>query len=122
MKSVVLFIVVIIIAVSCNNNSLIPLNNMKVIVWDMACADELINEKQARDSIHKNLPQERYKLYEQIFAAHKISREQFYKNYQYYQTHIEQYKTLLDSVQAYGTRERNKPVKTILTTPVSAVN
>lgn len=122
MKSALLLVAIILAAVSCTNNSMIPLNNMKVIVWDMACADELINEKQARDSAHKNLSQERYQFYEQIFAVHKISREQFYKNYQYYQTHIEQYKTLLDSVQAYGTRERNKPVKTILTTPVSAVN
>lgn len=125
MKFIFSFLAILLVVASCKDGSAsntIPLNTMKVIVWDMACADELFNERQARDSVYLKMPQERFKLYEQIFAVHKISKEKFYNNYRYYQMHTDEFKTLMDSVQAYGLRERYKPSKTILNTPISAVN
>ena len=80
MKFIFSFLVIIIVVAACKDGSAsntIPLNTMKVIVWDMACADELFNERQARDSVYLKMPQERFKMYEQIFAVHKISKEKF---------------------------------------------
>lgn len=87
-----------------------PINEMKVIMWDMYCADELFTEKQIKDSSLYKKPRERFKLYDQVFAIHKISRENFYSNYQYYVEHTDQFKILMDSIQAYGLLQRNKPI------------
>ena len=94
---------------SCKNNHL-SINTMKVIVWDMACADELFAQKMMKDSsvLQKK---ENIKLYEQVFLIHKISKNQFYDNYKYYQLHPDQFKILMDSVQAYGSRLRNSNTK-----------
>lgn len=103
---------------SCTQFKTIPINNMKVIMWDMACADEWYVEKYSRDStLKKN--KENIRLYEQVFATHKISKEQFYSSYKYYQEHADLYKILIDSVQFYASRERNKPIKFAPTSPVA---
>ena len=48
-------------------------------MWDMACADEWYVEKYSKDStLKKN--KENIRLYEQVFATHKISKEQFYSS------------------------------------------
>jgi hypothetical protein len=51
-------LLIIVLAIACKNkyfNKAIPLNTMKLIVWDMACADEFILEKQANDTNFKKL-------------------------------------------------------------------
>jgi len=96
----------------------LSINKMKVIVWDMSCADELYNELQARDSLLKNKPNERIKLYNKVFELNKINKEDFYANYQYYLNNPQQLKVLLDSVQAYGQRQKDK---SLLAPKVSAI-
>ena len=77
-------------------------------MWDMFCAEEMYALSVAKDSTalreKKNL-----QLYQQVFASHNITREQFYSNYNYYQQHPDQFKVLLDSVQAYGSRIKEAP-------------
>ena len=112
MKKLNFFLMLLCLLVSCTQKN-IPLNKMKVIVWDMACADELYIEKMQKDSsLIKQ--KENIRLYEQVFLVHKISKDEFYSSYKFYQEHADQYKILIDSVQAYGTRQRNVPVDTIL--------
>jgi hypothetical protein len=107
MKKLNYFLILLFFLASCTSKN-IPLNKMKVIVWDMACADELYIEKMHKDStlIKKK---ENIRLYEQVFLVHKISKDQFYSSYKFYQEHADQYKTLIDSVQAYGMRQRSVP-------------
>lgn len=95
---------------ACNGNGkeqLLNINQMKVIVWDMLKADELYTIQQAKDSTlrtqKKNLV-----YYEKIFAYHKISRSGFYQSFKYYEAHPPQMKELLDSLDQYATRERNR--------------
>lgn len=84
------------------------LNTMKVIMWDMACADELFNELQTRDSTIKNNQQKRLQLYNTVFATNKISKQEFYSNYNYYLNNPPQMKILMDSLQAFSIREKDK--------------
>ena len=111
MKKLNFLFILSIFLVGCTKKT-IPLNKMKVIVWDMACADELYLEKMNKDSslIKKK---ENIRLYEQVFLVHKISKDEFYNSYKFYQEHADQYKILIDSVQDYATRQRNRPIQSI---------
>ena len=111
MKKIHFLFVLFVFFVACTKKT-IPLNKMKVIVWDMTCADELYFEKVQKDSslIKKK---ENIRLYEQVFLVHKISKDEFYSNYKFYQEHADQYKILIDSVQSYATRQRNVPIQSI---------
>ncbi len=90
-----------------SNEQLLDINEMKVIVWDMLKADELYTVQQAKDSTLR-IQKKNLEYYEKIFAYHKISRNTFYKSFTYYEAHPQQMKVLLDSIDQYATRERNR--------------
>jgi hypothetical protein len=80
---------------------------MKVIVWDMLKADELYTIQQAKDSTLR-IQKKNLEYYEKIFAYHKINRSTFYNAFAYYEAHPLQMRELLDSIDQYATRERNR--------------
>jgi hypothetical protein len=90
-----------------SNEQLLDINEMKVIVWDMLKADELYTVQQAKDSTLR-IQKKNLEYYEKIFAYHKISRFTFYKSFTYYEAHPLEMKELLDSIDQYATRERNR--------------
>jgi len=95
---------------ACRANSkeqLLDINQMKVVLWDMLKADELYTAQQVKDSTVR-INKKNLEYYEKIFAYHKISRSTFYKAFDYYEAHPLQMKELLDSVDQYATRERNR--------------
>jgi len=95
---------------ACNGNGkeqLLNINQMKVIVWDMLKADELYTIQQAKDSTLR-IQKKNLVYYEKIFAYHKISQSTFYKSFTYYEAHPLEMKELLDSIEQYATRERNR--------------
>lgn len=71
-------------------------------------ADELYVRINANDSLDKSQTGN-LKLYDQVFKAYGISKNQFYNSYQYYQSHPDLYKTLIDSVDALSKRQREIP-------------
>jgi len=108
--SFVLLLAIIVFFASCkkSSNKKLPLNEMKTIMWDMVCADELYAESVAKDSTLK-IKKDNFRLYEQVFAAHKISKEDFYSSLHYYQSHTDEFKVLVDSLQNYSIQQKNKP-------------
>ena len=90
-----------------SNEQLLDINEMKLIVWDMLKADELYTMQQAKDSTLR-IQKKNLEYYEKIFAYHKISRSTFYKSFTYYEAHPLEMKELLDSIEQYATRERNR--------------
>ena len=91
----------------------IPVDEMKKIMWDMVCADELYADASTRDSTLR-LKKDNFRLYEQVFAVHNISKENFYSSYRYYQSRPDEFKILMDSLQSYGNKQKNRPVKPAL--------
>ena len=73
----------------------------------MLKADELYTIQQAKDSTLR-IQKKNLVYYEKIFAYHKISRSSFYKSFEYYEAHPPKMKELLDSLDQYATRERNR--------------
>ena len=89
------------------NQNIIGIDSMKVVMWDMLRADELYLRMTIKDSLAKGR-REDIRLYEEIFAIHKITRGKFDSSYKYYAAHPADFKILIDSLDAFATRERTK--------------
>ncbi len=112
MKKIVFFIFLLAL-ISCNSKvnkdqQIIPINEMRKIVWDMFKADEYYVRISSIDTLDKNQTGN-LKLYDQVFRAYGISKKQFYYSYQYYQSHPDLFKTLIDSVDALSKSQREIP-------------
>lgn len=85
------------------------IDKMKLIVWDLTRAGKLAEDKYKKDSV--SLSQEKMQLFQQVFNVYHITKDEFYKSYRYYEEHPDKHKILLDSLNAYAGRERQKLYK-----------
>jgi hypothetical protein len=104
-----LFLFVVIFSCKSKNSAILVPDTMKVVIWDMMKADELYSRLTAKDSISttEKKKQLNIRLYEEVFSIHHITRGSFDSSYFYYSSHPVLLKALLDSVDAYGTRQKN---------------
>ncbi len=84
---------------------ILPINQMKLVMWDMMKMDEYYVRITLRDTLHL-LDQEQFRLYAQVFTAYDITKQQFYKSYDYYQSNPVAFKTLIDSIDAVSSRQK----------------
>jgi Domain of unknown function (DUF4296) len=77
----------------------LPLNRMKLVMWDMIRADEYAKGFVIKDS-SKTLKEHSIILYEKVFALHNITRETFTRSLKYYESNPLQNKRLFDSLSA----------------------
>ncbi|MBC7933990.1 MAG: DUF4296 domain-containing protein [Rhizobacter sp.] len=70
---------------------------MQAVYWDYLRADVYANEFIRRDS-SKNTELENARLQLQVFKLHKITREEFYRSYEYYLEHRGMMKDMLDTM------------------------
>lgn len=114
MMRLILLLFTLILLTSCNNSNkvsgdVLAPEKMQAVLWDVIKADafttEFVKKDTAKDAVQENL-----KLQQQVFAIHKVTKEVFYKSYDYYKNNSGDFKTLLDSMIAKA--ERNNKVKT----------
>ncbi|MES2776134.1 MAG: DUF4296 domain-containing protein [Bacteroidota bacterium] len=103
-------VAVLLFFISCGSKSdvpgnVLPVDEMKIVMWSMIEAGEYANYTFTKDST-KTLEQQTLKLYSKVFALHKISSEEFGRSYNYYKKHPVMEKKLLDSLQVYGNKMR----------------
>ena len=103
-----------IIGFSCgkSHNSVLSIDEMKPIIWDMLNADNWYMQTSIMDTSFQN-KRKNIIFYDKIFKQYDITKEQFYKSYSYYELHPVKMKILLDSVESYGTRAKmnlEKPI------------
>ena len=104
----------------CTNTTQVPgdilsKNKMEVILWDMLQAERFNSLFQIKDSASKNIELEKFKLYEQVFAIHKTSKDEFIKSYKYYLSRPDMAKVMFDSITAKAERlkaDNYRPVPT----------
>lgn len=84
---------------------ILPINSMKLVMWDILKSDEWYTQTAMRDTLHLRL-NENFQIYEQVFKIHHITKAQFYNSYKYYETHPDQFKVLIDSVVMVGDRDK----------------
>lgn len=122
------FVLILIISLSgCKDKDGLPAGilkkeKMQAVLWDVIQAESYTTQFLKKDST-KNIPLENAKLQQQIFAIHKISKNDFYESYDYYKYHIELMRALLDSITINGEREKyktlyNQPIIPIITQAV----
>ena len=101
--------------VCCSNDrereGIIPEKEMQNILWDIIQADQFNTQFLKKDSAKLNVKAETMKLYDEIFQIHHVSRETFRKSYQYYISHPEIMKTMLDTLAAHANLQRNEMYK-----------
>lgn len=103
------------IIAACNSATKVPagviaINPMKELMWDIAKVETYANQHIARNST-KNVRNETLNLYQQVFAIHKTSKEQFTESIKYYEAHPEKHKVLLDSLLQYASREKDTALR-----------
>lgn len=92
--------------VSCKDKNTIPQGiiqpeKMKMVFWDILRANTLAEEVAKKDSA-KKIQIENTNLQRQVFAMHHISKEDFFKSYNFYTQHPALMLSLLDSTIAYA--------------------
>ncbi len=109
----------LVIFISCGNKNKIPPGilkpeKMQTVLWDIIKADaftaEIIMKNPAKNGITENL-----KLQQEIFTIHKITKDNFYKSYEYYKENPGKLKVIMDSmiIQAERNKTKNFTIKAI---------
>jgi hypothetical protein len=78
---------------------------MQKVMWDVLRADAFTFDFIKRDSAKKPEAED-VKLQQQIFAIHKVSKEDFYRSYNFYKMHPDLMQPILDSMINKATRDK----------------
>ncbi len=99
-------IIIVIIFFSCTNNNvpndIIPANKMELVLWDYFKVDAYCSDFVKKDST-QNDTLLNIQLQQTIFRHYKITKEEFYRSYQFYKLHPVLMAGMLDSM---GTSQR----------------
>jgi Domain of unknown function (DUF4296) len=95
---------------SCGNKNDIPKGilkpvKMQTVLWDVLRADAFTFNFITKDS-SKRPEAENVKIQQQIFTVHKVSKDEFYKSYEFYKTHPDLMQPILDSIINKATRDK----------------
>ncbi len=109
--AVIVFILLTMGLVSCGNKNDLPPGvlkpaQMEAVLWDIIRADAYTTDFIQPDS-SRNAVEENARLQRKAFALHNISKEDFYKSYEYYRSNASLFKPILDSIIARAGRNRN---------------
>ncbi|MCE3282121.1 MAG: hypothetical protein K0Q66_858 [Chitinophagaceae bacterium] len=108
MRWLIIFLISSSVFLACSGKipgDVIEPEKMKKIVWELMQADELAMQNKTGDS-SLNLKNESFRLYDQVFALNKISRDKFQKSYRYYQEHPALYNQMMDAVKDASDKDR----------------
>jgi hypothetical protein len=110
-KFVWIVLIVCLGTLSCTSSAAkkkpIEINRMKLIMWDLIKAGEWHLQILAKDSTIRN-KKEDIRLYEQVFFIHGITKDAYFRSYKYYEAHPVEFKVLIDSLDNFSNREKNK--------------
>ncbi len=113
MRWMLICLCLMVLIVSCGDkkgaakSGIINTEKMGAVMWDMFQADAFTERYLKIDST-KNAAVQNAALQQKIFELHKISKDEFYKSYNYYSNHPDLMRTMLDSITARADRDRNK--------------
>jgi len=108
----ILVIIVYFLALACSSTPkhVLPVNTMKVVMFDMLKADDWYARIIVGDTLMQRVKED-IPLYEQVFAVHKLTKKEFFDSYHYYEAHPVAYKELIDSLESYANNQKLKMLK-----------
>ncbi len=74
---------------------------MQLVLWDLLRADEYVVNNASKDST-LNIKVKSIELYDQVFRIHNITKDEFQKSLDYYQSRPDLLKVILDSISSQG--------------------
>ena len=114
MRMLVICLCLIVLLFSCGNKQpegkILSSDKMQAVMWDILQAEAYTEFYLKKDST-KNLLLQDAALQKKIFLIHQVSKEDFYKTYDFYSNHSSDMRILLDSISAKGERQRNKMIQ-----------
>jgi len=90
-------------------------DKMQEVFWNVVRAESFTTQFIKKNPL-KNIEVENARLQLQIFADNNISKDEFYKSYKYYTTHVELMRNLLDSITSKSERQK---YSTLYSTPLA---
>ena len=116
-----LFVLILILGClfACENKKARVLSSekMQAVMWDILSAEAYAQHYVKKDSL-KIPAVEAMQLQNNIFALHKVSKEDFFNSYNYYLSHAELMKMILDSIGAKAERNRINMIRMQHSRPV----
>jgi len=108
----ILVMIVYFLALACSSTPkhVLPVNTMKVVMFDMLKADDWYARIIVGDTLMQRVKED-IPLYEQVFAVHKLTKKEFFDSYHYYEAHPVAYKELIDSLESYANNQKLKMLK-----------
>ncbi|MGQ0738225.1 MAG: DUF4296 domain-containing protein [Bacteroidota bacterium] len=108
MRTALLIVCSFMLLVACKKKDRIPGNvlskeKMQAVLQDMMRADQFLTDFVFSRDTSLDKRTESIKLYNQVFAIHQISKEEFRKSFSFYRSHPGLMKAVMDSIGA------NKP-------------
>ena|SRR5687768_995652 len=91
-------------------DNILPVDKMEKVLMDMMLADEFYNQKQIDSATIDSFS--RTNLYKAVFTLHKTNKEEFRKSLNFYESHPDLLKTVLDSL--HSKANKKPPLKTEL--------
>ncbi|NDE09150.1 MAG: DUF4296 domain-containing protein, partial [Chitinophagia bacterium] len=112
-----IFIIGFFFIVGCNDKTGTPSGvlgkeKMQSVMWDIIRA-EVFTEQFIKKDSSKNIAMENLKLQNAIFSIHKVTRSQYFRSYDYYISHTDLIRLVLDSMSAKAERDRFELYKPI---------
>lgn len=116
---------IIIFLAGCTNQYKVPSGimqkeKMEKVLWDMIMADRYATITLSRDSA-KNIKEETFKMYDQVFTINKISRQEFVKSLKYYLERPDISLVMLDSLATKANRKRDEIYRTPTTPDTTSI-
>jgi hypothetical protein len=110
-----ILLVLSIILMSCGNKNSTPPgvlkpDKMQAVLWDIIRADAFTT-LHIKTSVPGIATAEDAKLQKQVFAIHGLSKDDFYRSYDYYKAHAGLMRTVLDSMINKANREKINIIK-----------
>jgi len=103
MRTALLIVCSLLLLVACKKKDRKPGNvlskeKMQAVLQDMMRADQFLTDFVFSRDTSLDKKAESIKLYNQVFAIHRVSKEEFQKSFSFYQSHPELMKALMDSI------------------------
>jgi hypothetical protein len=115
----------IIVLISCASNNrvpsdILPVEKMKLVIWDLVKADEFILNYKLKDSTFKK-EDESIRMYNQVLDIHSVNEAEFKKSLNFYENNPLLLKSVFDSLNVMDQYEERKKIN-LLKDPGKAKN
>ena len=98
-------------------SGVLPKEKMEKVLWDMMLADRFASQFLTKDSAKKNITEETFKVYAEVFSINNVSRKEFVKSYKFYMTRPDLSKVIMDTILLRANRLKEENYKPRLANP-----